>query len=116
MTIKSRILAAAVAVTGVLATIPTLAVTIAPPGVTVNTAEQKATVVNATVTSVDVQRGVLVASGRTYRFDPAAVSFSDDRREPSPAGLASLRSGSKVTLRTVPQNGQNRLLQIVARD
>ena len=116
MNVKKRILVAALALTGCATALPGLAVTIAGPGTAVNTPEQAASVVNAVVTSIDVQRGVLVASGRTYRFDPGAVSFSDDRREPSAAGLASLRAGSKVTLRTVPANGQNRLLQIIARD
>ncbi len=92
------------------------AVTTAGPGAIVNTVEARETVVDGVVTSIDVKQGILVAAGRTYRFDPAIVSFSDERREPPSGGLASLKVGSKVTLRTIVQDGTEQLLQITAHD
>ena len=92
------------------------AMTTAGPGAVVNTPDARETVVNVVVTSIDAKQGILVAAGRTYRFDPATVSFADERREPSSGGLASLKSGSKVTLRVTVQDGTERLLQITARD
>ena len=59
MNVKKRILVAALALTGCATALPGLAVTIAGPGTAVNTPEQAASVVNAVVTSIDVQRGVL---------------------------------------------------------
>jgi hypothetical protein len=72
-------------------------------------------VVDAVVASIDAKRGVLVAAGRTYRFDPAGVGFSDDRRPPLAGGVASLQNGSRVTLRTIEQGGLPRVLHIIAR-
>ena len=108
--------AALVAAAGLLAAADAGAVTIAGPGAAVNTPGAKVAVVNSVVTSIDAKRGILVAAGRTYRFDPTNVAYSDDRREPQSGGLASLKAGSKVTLRTTEQDGTARLLQIIARD
>ena len=105
-----------VVATGLLVAAQAGAMTTAGPGAVVNTPEARETVVEGVVTSIDVKQGILVAGGRTYRFDPAVVSFSDERREPPSGGLASLKAGSKVTLRTLVQDGTERLLQIIARD
>jgi hypothetical protein len=92
------------------------AMTIAGPDAVVNTPDARENVVNGVVASIDAKQGILVVGGRTYRFDPAVVAFSDERREPSSGGLASLKPGSNVTLRTIVQDGAERLLQITARD
>lgn len=105
-----------IAAAGLLVAVQAGAVTIAGPGAAVTAPESRVTVINSVVTSIDAKQGILVASGRTFRFDPANVSFSDDRREPPAGGLASLKAGSKVTLRTTVQDGTSRLLQIIARD
>ena len=101
---------------GLLVAVPAGAMTIAGPGAVVNTADARETVVNGIVTSIDAKQGVLVVDGRTYRFDPAVVSFSDERRMPSSGGLASLKAGNNVTLRSIVQDGTEQLLQIIARD
>ncbi len=108
--------AALVVAAGLLAAAPAGAMTTAGPGAVVNTPGARETVVNGVIARIDVKQGVLVAGGRTYRFDPAGVAFSDERREPVSGGLASLKPGSKVSLRTILQDGTERLLQITARD
>jgi hypothetical protein len=108
--------AALVLAAGLLAATPAGAMTIAGPDAVVNTPGARETVVNGVIARIDVKQGVLVAGGRTYRFDPAVIAFSDERREPVSGGLASLKPGSKVSLRTILQDGTERLLQITARD
>jgi hypothetical protein len=109
-------MAGLVVAAGLLAAAQAGAMTTAGSGGAANTAEVRETVIEGVITSVNVKQGVLVVAGRTYRFDPTVVSFSDDRREPPSGGLASLKAGSKVTLRTVVQDGAEQLLQIIARD
>jgi hypothetical protein len=95
------------------------AVTVAGPATTTTPdtrARQGETVSSGTVTSVDIQRGILAVSGRVYRFTPGAVAFSDDRRKPAPGGLAGLKPGSKVTVRSVTSDGGNQAVQIVVKD
>jgi hypothetical protein len=115
MTIRSRFLAAATALGLACAATGAMAVTIAGPNAAVNTPESAGDVVNTVVTSIDLKRGVLVAGGRTYRFDPAVVGFSDDRKPPVAGGVESIGNGSKVTLRTSKQGDLPRVLQIIAR-
>jgi hypothetical protein len=79
-------------------------------------AKQAETVSTGTVSSIDTKRGVLAVSGRTYRFTPATVSFSDDRKKPTPEGLAGLKPGNKVTVRSVTRDGGNQAVQIVVKD
>lgn len=95
--------------------LPVLAVTTSPAGIAVVSPDAKTEIINAVVSSIDAKRGVLSASGRTYRFDPASIAFSDERKQAA-GTLDSLKPGSKVTLRSVQQNGVNRLQQIVAHD
>jgi len=97
------------------AVLPAGAVTPIGNAATVTSPEAKVEVINAVVSSIDVKRGVMSASGRTFRFDPAAIAFSDERKQPA-ASLEGLKPGSKVTLRSFQQNGTNRLMQIVAHD
>jgi hypothetical protein len=101
---------------GLVAAAQAGAMTIAGPDAAVNTVNAPETAVDGVVTSIDPKQGVLVVGGGTYRFDPAVVSFLDERRQPQAGGLASLKAGSKVRLRIVEQDGTKRLLQIVARD
>jgi hypothetical protein len=116
MTTFGRCVAGLVVSAGLLVAAQTGAVTIAGPDAKVNTAPARVTVVNGVVTSIDAKQGRLVVAGRTYRFDVANVSFSDERRQSPGGGLASLKAGSKVTLRTTVQDGSEQLLQIIARD
>lgn len=111
-----RCVAELVVAAGLLAAAQAGAMTIAGPDAAVNTASAPETVVDGVVMSIDAKQGVLVVGGRSYRFDPAAVSFLDERRQPAAGGLASLKAGSKVKLRIVEQDGTERLLQIIARD
>lgn len=111
-----RCVAGLVAAAGLLVAAQAGAMTIASRGAAVNTPDARVTVTNSVITSIDAKQGILVAAGRTYRFDPANVSFLDERREPPSGGLRSLKTGSKVTLHTAVQDGTERLLQIVARD
>lgn len=116
MTTFGRCVAELVVTAGLLVAVQAGAMTTAGSGSNVSTPEAQVTVVNSVITSIDVKQGLLVAAGRTYRFDPANVAFSDDRRRPPAGGLSSLKAGSKVTLRTAAQDGGERLLQIIARD
>ena len=111
-----RCVAGLVVAAGLLVAVQAGAMTKAGPGAVVNTADARETVVSGVVTSIDAQRGTLVVAGRTYRFDPAEVSFSDERQNPPSGGLASLKAGSNVTLHTMVQDGTEQLLQIIARD
>jgi hypothetical protein len=104
------------AAAGLLGAAQAGAVTTAGPGAVVNTPAARVTEINSVIARIDAKQGILVAAGRTYRFDPATVSFADERREPPSGGLASLKAGSKVTLRATVQDGTERLLQIIARD
>jgi hypothetical protein len=116
MTSIGRCVAGLVVAAGLLVAAQAGAMTTAGPSAAVNTAGTRVTVVNGVIKSIDAKQGILVAAGRTYRFDPATVSFADERRQPASGGLASLKPGSRVTLRTTAQDGAEQLLQIVARD
>lgn len=109
-------MAGLVAAAGLLVAAQVGAMTIAGPNAAVNTPDARETVVDGIIARINAKQGILVAGGRTYRFDPATVAFSDRRRDPSGSGLASLKAGGKVTLRTSVQDGTERLLQIIARD
>jgi hypothetical protein len=111
-----RCVAELVVAAALLAAAQAGAMTIAGPDAAVNTANPPETVVEGAVTSVDAKQGVLVVDGRSYRFDPATVSFLDERRPPPGGGLAALKAGSKVTLRIVELDGTKSLLQIIVRD
>jgi hypothetical protein len=111
-----RCVAGLVVAAGLLAAAQAGAMTIAGPDAAVHKANAHETVVDGVVTSVDAKLGVLVVGGRSYRFDPATVSFLDERRQPPGGGLASLKAGSKVKLRIIEEDGAQRLLQIIARD
>jgi hypothetical protein len=116
MTSFGRYVAELVVAAGLLVAVQAVAMTTSGSGSTVTTPETGVTVVDGVITSIDVKQGLLVAAGRTYRFDPANVSFSDDRRQPLAGGISSLKAGSKVTLRTVAEDGKEQLLQIIAHD
>lgn len=95
------------------------AVTIAVPGVTAESAktEQKSeTVSTGTVSSVNVDQGLLAVSGRVYRFTPGELSYSDDRKTPASGGIEGLKAGTKVTVRSVTRSGSHYAIQVVARD
>lgn len=115
MNMRNRILAAATAIGLACAATSAMAVTHAGQNAVVNTTENAGDVVNTVISSIDVKRGVLVAGGRTYRFDPAAVGFSDDRKPAVAGGIESLKNGSSVTLRTSQQGDLPQVLQIIAR-
>lgn len=111
-----RCVAGLVVAAGLLVGSQAGAMTVAGPSSAVSTTAVDETEVTGIVTSIDAKQGLLVVAGRTYRFDPEAVSFLDQRRAPPAGGLASLQAGSKVTLRVAAQDGTERLLQIVALD
>lgn len=93
------------------------AVTVAGSNAAATPAKQPSeAVTTGTVSSIDTGQGLLVVSGRLYRFKPATVSFSDDRRKPAAGGLAGLKPGSKVTIHSVTREGANQALQIVVKD
>jgi len=73
-------------------------------------------VTTGTVTSVSVERGIIAVSGRVYRFTPNGLAYSDDRKKPEKGGLAGLKPGTKVTVRSVGASGGLQAIQIVARD
>ena len=73
-------------------------------------------VTSGIVSSVSAERGIVVISGRTYRFAPNGVSFSDDRKKPEKGGLATLKAGTKVTVRSTAGPSGLQAIQIVARD
>jgi hypothetical protein len=81
---------------------------------TANTNQEAVT--TGTVTSVSVERGVIAVSGRIYRFTPGGLAYSDDRKKPEKGGLAGLKAGTKVTVRSVGGTGALQAIQIVARD
>lgn len=92
------------------------AVTVAGSNAAATPAKQPTeAVTTGTVSSIDTGQGLLVVSGRLYRFKPATVSFSDDRRKPG-GGIAGLKPGSKVTIHSVTRDGANQALQIVVKD
>lgn len=82
---------------------------------TSKTANQEA-VTTGTVTSVSVERGVIAISGRIYKFTANGLAYSDDRKKPEKGGLAGLKPGTKVTVRSVGGLGGLQAIQIVARD
>lgn len=116
MTSFGKCVAGLAVAAGLLVALQAGAVTDAGPGAVVNTADARVTAVNGVITSIDAKQGILVVAGHTYRFDPKKVSFADERRPPASGGLASLKAGSKVALRTTVQDGTEQLLQIIARD
>jgi hypothetical protein len=91
-----------------------VAVTIAGKSTAVSSEESSGKSVDAVISSIDAKRGVLVAGGRTYRFDPAAVGFSDDRKPPVAGGVQSLKNGSRVTLQVNLHGNLPQVLQIIA--
>lgn len=96
------------------------AVTVAGPSPAATTSTRPntngETVTSGTVSSISMERGLLAVSGRIYRFTPTGVTFSDDRKKPSPDGLAGLKAGTKVTVRSVTRDGGFQAIQVVARD
>ncbi|MEY2855113.1 MAG: hypothetical protein RL030_2245 [Pseudomonadota bacterium] len=114
MNTRTRILVAASAIGLACAATGAMAVTIAGQNAAVTTTETAVDVVNTTLSSIDLKRGVLVAGGRTYRFNAATVGFSDDRKPTVAGGVESLKNGSKVTLRTAKQGDLPHVLQIIA--
>ena len=65
------------------------------------------------------QNGVLTVpavDGQAYQIDERQVAFSDDRAAPPAAGLASLRIGDKVVVRSVKTGGLPTIVQLVVRD
>ncbi len=73
MTTFGRCVAELVVAAGLLVAVQAGAMTTAGSGSNVSTPEAQVTVVNSVITSIDVKQGLLVAAGRTYRFDPANV-------------------------------------------
>jgi hypothetical protein len=61
------------------------------------------------VSSVDMPRGVLVVSGRSYRVDAREFVYSDARKtlpaRTKSGGAPGLAAGLKVTLRVEERNG-----------
>jgi hypothetical protein len=74
------------------------------------------TVTTGTVSSINMERGLLAVSGHVYRFTPTGVTFSDDRKKPGTEGLGGLKAGTKVTVRSVERDGGLQAIQVVARD
>lgn len=73
-------------------------------------------VADGRISGYDRRRGILVMGGQTYQVDPRLTSFSDDRREPAEGGLAALRAGDKVTVRSQRVGAQLRAVQLIAHD
>lgn len=94
------------------------AVTVVGPSPTTSTRPNTSgeAVTSGTVSSINMERGLLAVSGRVYRFTLSGVTFSDDRKKPAAGGLAGLKPGTKVTVRSVARDGGFQAIQIVARD
>ena len=73
-------------------------------------------VVDGRISGYDRRRGILVLGGQTYPVDPRTTAFSDDRRDPVEGGLAALRAGDKVTVRSQRVGAQLRAVQLIAHD
>jgi hypothetical protein len=68
------------------------------------------------ITGFDLKRGLLVVDGQVYRIDPRQTAFSDDRAEPPANGIASLRPGDKVVVRSQRTSGSPLVIQLVVQD
>lgn len=71
---------------------------------------------SGTVTSVSVERGVLVVAGHTFRLNPVQVAYSDDRKTPVKGGLSKLAAGDKVVLKSVTRDGVQHVVQLIVKD
>ncbi len=97
---------------------PAPARSVVVPGAPVVVAAQSAAyrLQTGRVSSVDARRGVLVVDGQSYRVEPRKTAFSDDRAEAAGTGLASLRAGDKVVVRSVKSSSLPLAVQIVVQD
>ncbi len=68
------------------------------------------------ISNVDLRRGVLAVDGQSYRLEASQAAFSDDRAEPPAGGLAALRIGDKVVVRSLRSSGLPLAVQIVVQD
>ena len=74
------------------------------------------TVEQGVLNSISPGSGVLVVSGRNYRFNVASLAFSDDRKDAEKGGLESLRSGLRVVVRSRPSSSGREAIQLVIKD
>jgi len=96
----------------------TVARSVVVPGAPAAAAENAAVyrLQSGRISNIDVRRGVLVVDGQSYRLDARKAAFSDDRADPPSSGLASLRIGDKVVVRSIRSNGVPLVVQIVVGD
>ncbi len=96
---------------------PVVAFAVTPTGPAAPTAAAAdRAVVEGKIAQVDQSKKLIVVNGRTFQFDPKAMTFSDDRAKRGKGGVQSLRVGDKVSMSTMASTGLSRVTILVVKD